>query len=106
MSKFFYTGKVNSIALSEPLVQDVTGKLGRVGIGCKTEAEAWMFQRELRHAVYGRMVCTSHKEILSDIQASRVKIRDRGLVEKIRPVLTNSWVSGHFGIAVGIRIRG
>ena len=106
LSKFFYTGKVDSIALSEPLVQDVTGKLGRVGIGCKTAVGAWMVQRELRSAVYGRMVCTSHKEILSDIQASRVKIRDRGLVEKIRPVLTNFWVSGHFGIAVGIRICG
>lgn len=106
LSKFFYTGKVDSIALSKPLVQDVTGKLGRLGIGCKTEVEAWIVQRELQSAVYGRIVCTSHKEILSDIQASRVKIRDRGLVEKIRPVLTNYWVSGHFGIAVGIRIRG
>lgn len=106
LSKFFCTGKVDSIALSRPLVQDVTGKLGRVGIGCKTEVEAWMVQRELRSTVYGRKVSTLHEEILSDIQASRVRIRDRGLVEKIRPVLTNSWVSGHFGIAVGIRIRG
>ena len=63
-----------------------------------------MVQRELRSTVYGRKVSTLHEEILSDIQASRVRIRDRGLVEKIRPVLTNSWVSGHFGIAVGIRI--
>jgi hypothetical protein len=106
LSKFFYTGKVDSIALSEPLVQDVTGNLGRVGIGCRTEVEAWMVQRELKSTVYGRKVFTLRKEILSDIQASKVRVRDRRLVEKIRPVLTNSWVSGHFGIAVGIRIRG
>ena len=106
LSKFFYTGKVDSIALSKPLVQDVTGRLGRMGIGCKTEVEAWMLQRELESTVYGRKVFTKHNEILSDIQVSRVRVRNRELLEKIRPVITKSWVSGHFGIAVGIRIRG
>jgi hypothetical protein len=105
LSKFFYTGKVDSIALSKPLVQDVTGKLGRVGIGCRTEVEAWMVQRDLTSIVNGRMVFTLHREILSDIQASRVRVRYRWLVEKIRPVLTNLWVSGHFGIAVGVTHR-
>jgi hypothetical protein len=73
-------------------------------MGCKTEVEAWMVQRELESTVYGRKVFTSHNEIMSDIQASRVGARNRMLVEKIRPVLTKSWVSRHFGIAVGISI--
>jgi hypothetical protein len=40
LDKFFYTGQVETVALSE--VGDVTGRFGRVGIDLKTEIEVWV----------------------------------------------------------------
>lgn len=39
MDKFFYTGSIETVALNE--AQDVSGRLGRLGIDLKTEVEAW-----------------------------------------------------------------
>lgn len=40
LDKSFYTGRVETVALSE--VKDVTGRLRRVGIDLKTEIEGWV----------------------------------------------------------------
>lgn len=52
---------METVTLAEP--QDVTGRLGRLGIGLKTEVEAWESETKF-----------------------------------------NTWVSDHFGIAVGIKV--
>lgn len=42
MDKFLYTGSIETVAIHE--VQDITGRLGRLGIGLKTEVEAWEYE--------------------------------------------------------------
>jgi tyrosyl-DNA phosphodiesterase 2 len=42
MDKFFYTGSIQTVAVQE--AQDITGRLGRLGIGLKTEVEAWKYE--------------------------------------------------------------
>lgn len=42
MDKFFYTGLLRPVVLGE--AQDVTGRFGPIGMGLKTEVEAWEWQ--------------------------------------------------------------
>ncbi|KAK0105032.1 hypothetical protein ONS95_004600 [Cadophora gregata] len=48
MDKFLYTGSLEIVALDEP--QDVTGRLGRLGIGLKTEIGVW--EREFKETLF------------------------------------------------------
>lgn len=58
LDKSFYTGRVETVALSE--VKDVTGRLRRVGIDLKTEIEGWVnlsmsdgkHETNMAHAIY------------------------------------------------------
>jgi len=102
MDKFFYTGSIETIALNE--AQDVSGRLGRLGIDLKTEVEAWEDETTKISVVQGRYVEKPHKRYYSEDLAAR--LRDRGTLSEKVLVRTkvNTWVSDHFGIAVGIRV--
>ena len=71
MDKFLYTGSVDTEALSE--AQDLSGKIGRLGIGPKTKVEVLAFNSEIGYGCMRKTV--------------------------------DGWVSDHFGIVVGIRVR-
>ncbi|KAL5405588.1 hypothetical protein PMIN04_012302, partial [Paraphaeosphaeria minitans] len=67
MDKFFYSGLVEAVALTEP--QDATGKLGRIGIGLETEIEAWQTETTEGKFVRGKFVEKLCKQYYSDRQA-------------------------------------
>lgn len=48
LDKFFYPGLVEA--------QDLTGKVGRLGIGVKTKVEVWEYERTGLHFVKRRLV--------------------------------------------------
>ena len=95
LDKFYYTGHLETVPLSEP--QDVTGKIGRIGIGCKTVVEAW--QGEERSAVFVRGKLKKKTRIEYYTARQAMKRPDARCVE------TESWVSDHCGIAVGIKVH-
>lgn len=97
MDKFFYTGLVETVALTEP--QDLVGKLGRIGIALKTEVEAWEDEMTEWSFVRGKLVQKSSKTYRSYDQSRRLGINLDGARTKI-----STWVSDHFGIATGIRV--
>jgi tyrosyl-DNA phosphodiesterase 2 len=105
MDKFFYTGSIETVAIH--VVQDITGGLGRLGIGLKTEVEAWEYEYKGLKKLSrrrGKYVEEPLKEYYSE--TSVAGLRDKGLLEREKLVRTklNRWVSGHFGIAVGIKV--
>lgn len=101
MDKFFYTGLMETVALTEP--QDVTGRLGRVGISLKTEVEAWEGETTEWNFVRGKTVLKSYKELYSHERVRRLNsmqiAKPNLLLRKI-----DYWVSDHFGIVVGIKV--
>jgi tyrosyl-DNA phosphodiesterase 2 len=88
LDKFFYTGSVDTIALAE--VQDLTGKIGRLGIGLKTKVEVWEDKRTRLHL--------DKKRFLDGMYCSDGS--SEGVFKEV-----DAWVSDHFGIAIGIRVR-
>jgi hypothetical protein len=104
MDKFLYTGSVETVALDE--AQDVMGRLGRLGIGLKTELDVWEKETVEKHAVRGKCVEKPYKRYFSQHEA--VSLRERGLLGQRELVRTtvNAWVSDHFGIAVGVSSQG
>lgn len=99
MDKFLYTGSIETLAVDE--AQDTTGKLGRFGIGLKTEVEAWETDKEECRVVKGELVNKICKHYLSERQVSRLPDRLRSSLTRTK---IDAWVSDHFGITVGIRI--
>ncbi len=93
MDKFFSTGSVDTEALGE--AKDLTGKVGRLGIGLKTKVEvldrSWPGFRIVR----GKVVDETHHEYYDPQRVSRSGVRK----------FIDGWVSDHFGIVVGIRVR-
>ena len=102
LDKFLYTGSMETVALREP--QDVTGKLGRLGIDLKTDVEAWEFETTVGSTIRGRYVEKLHKKYRSALSIAR--LREWGHFPRAQPVRTkvNTWVSDHFGIAVGVKV--
>ena len=105
MDKFFYTSSLETVAIHE--AQDITGRFGRLGIGLKTEVEAWEFEyKTLKKASLrrGKYVEEPYKRYFSETAVA--KLRDEGRFERGKLVHTklNAWVSDHFGIAVGIKV--
>jgi hypothetical protein len=85
LDKFSCTGMADTVPLSE--VRDLTGKIGRLGGGLKTKVKTWEYNIKPLHILsFGK----SHSNIWQE-----------GGVRKELDV----WVSGHFAIAVGIRVR-
>lgn len=103
MDKFLYTGSVETFAADD--AQDVAGRLGRLGMGLKTEVEVWELETEgLYPIVKGRLMNKQYKECICEEQALR--LRDKGLPsgQKLTRTKMEVWVSDHFGIVVGIGI--
>ncbi|OAL43768.1 hypothetical protein IQ07DRAFT_551838 [Pyrenochaeta sp. DS3sAY3a] len=95
LDKFYYTGHLETVPLSEP--QDVTGKIGRIGIGCKTVVEARQVEERSKVFVRGKLV--------EKTSIKYYKRRLDGLTPDAPCVKIDHWVSDHFGIAVGIKVR-
>jgi tyrosyl-DNA phosphodiesterase 2 len=105
MDKFLYTGSIETVAIHG--IQDTIGRLGRLGIGLKTEVEAWEYEYERLTRLSrrrGKYVEEPLKEYYSETSVAR--LRDKGLLKEGKLVRTklNRWVSDHFGIAVGIKV--
>jgi hypothetical protein len=76
MDEFLYTGS-KTFAVGE--AQDDTGRLGRLGIGLKTEVEAWELEIEGPFAIVkGQLINNPYKESISEERG--VRIRDEGLL--------------------------
>jgi len=93
MDKFFYTGSVDTEALSG--AQDLTGKVGRLGIGLKTKVEVLEYERTRYRIVRGKIVEKTYQDYCDP---------QTGLHSGVRKDI-DRWVSDHFGIVVGIRLR-
>ncbi len=60
MDKFHYTGSVDTEALSG--AQDLTGKVGRLGIGLKTEVEVLEYDMTRSRIVRGKIVENTYQD--------------------------------------------
>lgn len=100
MDKFFYTGLLKAVALGE--AQDVTGRFGRIGMGLKTEVEAWEWQTKKVSIARGKLKEKPQVEYLSDSVVAR--LQDSMMLEDMACKKVGMWVSDHFGITVGIKV--
>ena len=99
MDKFFYTGSVDTEALGE--AQDLSGKVGRLGIGLKTKVEVLACKSTRFRVLRGKEVEEPY-ETFYDIEKEHLYSGiGNGYVRKT----IDGWVSDHFGIAIGIRVR-
>jgi hypothetical protein len=74
MDKFFYTGSIETFAVDD--AQDAVGRLGRLGMGLKTEVEGWELETGgLYLIVKGRLMNKPYKEYVSEEQALRLLVR-------------------------------
>ena len=96
LDKFFYTGSADTVALPE--AQDLAGKIGRLGIGVKTKVEVWEFELKGSRVVKGNIVEKFETRHV-DPDSEWCKVFD-GVRKEI-----DTWVSDHFGITVGFRVR-
>jgi hypothetical protein len=60
VDKFLYTGSIETVTLHE--AQDVSGRLGRLGINLRTDVEAWEGETRNLSIVRGRYVEKAGKE--------------------------------------------
>lgn len=91
--KFYYTGQLKTVPLSEPT--EVTGTIGRLGIGLKTNVEAWQSERKSLMVKRGNRLENEYQYYTASQAAN---------IATCRPVKLDMWVSDHFGIATGVRI--
>lgn len=92
--KFFYTGRIETLPVEES--EDVTGNLGRIGIGLDTGDVLWI----KKYRPWGK---ESYREYLTDAQyqAKRQHLVGDGGESWKR---ATAWASDHFGITVGVRV--
>ncbi|KAI9769853.1 MAG: hypothetical protein M1840_003847 [Geoglossum simile] len=102
MDKFFYTGSIETVALNS--AQDVSGMLGRLGIDLKTEVEVWEGETMKISVVRGKYVEKPYNQYYSEDQAARLQYRETLSGKELVRRKANTWVSDHFGIAVGIKV--
>ena len=99
MDKFLYTGSVDTEAISE--LQDLSGKIGRLGIDLKTKLEVLVCDRTESRFVRGKIVEKTYEDYY-DIQNEHFRSKiGYGCMRKT----VDGWVSDHFGIVVGIMVR-
>ena len=102
LDKFLYTGSIETLTPTK--VQDVAGRLGRLGLGLKTKAKAWECNGLGTSLVRGGIAEKARKKHFSD---EVVKLlQGRGCVFNPPLVRKNikTWVSDHFGIAVRVKV--
>jgi hypothetical protein len=90
------------VALNE--AQDVTGRLVRLGIDLKTEVETWENETTKISVVRGKCVEKPHKQYFSEDQAARRRDGGTSSAKELVRTKISTWVSDHFGIAVGIKV--
>ena len=97
LDKFFYTGLVETMALVEP--QDLTGKVGRLGIGIKTNIQVWEYEEIVKGLRIVRGMPREYpiKRRFDTEQQSKILIN--GERKEI-----DTWISDHFGIAIGVKV--
>ena len=97
LDKFFYTGSVDTVPLSE--AQDLTGKIGRLGIGVKTKVDVYESEWKELRVVKGKFIekRVTHR---MDPEKERKGLHENGFCKEV-----DTWVSDHFGITVGLRVR-
>ena len=100
--KFLYTGALETVALEE--AQDVTGRLGRLGIGLKIEVNAWEEETKESRVVRGKIVKKPVKTLYSESAFARLRRKGWLKQRKFAPTRVKSWVSDHFGITIGIKV--
>ena len=106
MDKFLYGGSIEI----EPLdgLPHMTGKIGRVGVGLQTQVRVWECQESyLRSAGNGKLR-EATRPVHFDPEARLPDLTTRsGLFRPPQSTKdVDAWVSDHFGIAVGLRVRG
>jgi tyrosyl-DNA phosphodiesterase 2 len=117
LDKFLYTGALDTVPLNQ--FHDTTGSLSRIGVGLKTEVDAWEISRtELAFKrvdkATEKLVEKSFKmyrplDFFSDDDerfSQRLTRLERSYREQnqLSRVKHSCWVSDHFGIALGIRV--
>ena len=100
MDKFLYTGSVDTEALSE--AQDLSGKVGRLGIGLKTKVEVLASENKRFRVLRGKVVEEPY-EVYYDIPKEHFFPHEE--YEFCVRKTIDGWVSDHFGIAIGTRVR-
>jgi tyrosyl-DNA phosphodiesterase 2 len=96
LDKFFYTGFVDTVMLDE--AQDRAGMVGRLGIGERAKVTAMEMESTILHFTKsGKMV---EKMVKEHFPASHF---ENSLCERL--VEIDAWISDHFAIAVGVRVK-
>lgn len=103
LDKFFYTGALETIPLSE--FDDTTGRLSRLGLGLKTEVDAWEWISSPWTFERGKVVDKPVKEYRPIDRFSSDQVRYWSERKQLTRVKYECWVSDHFGIAVGIKVN-
>ena len=95
MDKFFYTGSVDTEALSE--AQDLSGKVGRLVIGLKTKVDVLEYDLIMPRLARVETVQLPSADFFDSGKGYNSPSGPRKTID--------GWVSDHFGILVGIRVR-
>jgi tyrosyl-DNA phosphodiesterase 2 len=102
LDKFLYTGKLETVPLEE--FDDTTSRLSRLGLGLKTEVDAWEWIVSPWTVKGEKLVNKPVKEYLpldffpSDRVQSLLEQKELTRVKHV------CWVSDYFSIAIGIRV--
>jgi tyrosyl-DNA phosphodiesterase 2 len=102
LDKFFYTGSLETVPFSE--IHDVTGKLGRLGIGLKTEVDAWEWTLLPWTVKGGKFLNKPVKEYRPLYTLADERVQYYLERKELLQIKHECWVSDHFGIAVGVKV--
>ncbi|KAL8645070.1 MAG: hypothetical protein Q9226_007468, partial [Calogaya cf. arnoldii] len=100
--KFYYTGSIEPVAVED--VGDLSGKIGRIGIGLEIEAKVWELNREVLYLKGSYQLVKKKPEFVSQKSAELLQERKRGHDPNLVQKEHNIWVSDHFGIVLGLKI--
>lgn len=100
LDKFFYTGSIETVLPSE--AQDLTGRLGRLGINLETDVSDWVQEYVTFPFVRGHFVKKWVRKRYSNKLAA--SLREKGLGKGLMHMKRDCWVSDHFGLIVGIKV--
>jgi hypothetical protein len=94
---------VETIPLDE--FDDTTGRLSRLGLGLKTEVDAWEWISSPWTLKGGKVVDKPFKEFRPLDYFSTDQVQYLSEEKDLTRVKHECWVSGHFGIAAGIKVN-
>jgi tyrosyl-DNA phosphodiesterase 2 len=101
LDKFFYTGLVDTVMLEE--AHDRAGKVGRLGIGERTKVTAMEIEStDVHFTKSGKVV---EKLVKEHLPASFFDENYSCPLYSQRLVEIDAWISDHFAITVGVRVK-